>query len=55
MNISRGKARLWRIAEWVAVSAALGWLFVWAAVVARRPTPRRQARWLRPTPEGGAA
>jgi hypothetical protein len=55
MNIVRTKARLWRAAEWIAVSAALGWLFVWATIVARRPAPRRGARWLRPTTDGGAA
>ena len=36
MKIAREKTRLWRVAEWFAVSAALGWLFLWAAVVARR-------------------
>jgi hypothetical protein len=55
MNIAQGKARLWRVAEWVAVSAALGWFFVWAAVVARRPTPRRWPRWFRTATGGGAA
>jgi hypothetical protein len=39
MKVIRGNGRLWRIAEWFAVSAALSWLFAWTWVVTRRQTP----------------
>ncbi|HEY4395474.1 MAG TPA: hypothetical protein VGP64_15490 [Polyangia bacterium] len=58
MKLIHGKARLWRIAEWCAVSAALGWLFLWAAVATRRRGGRRDrgspARSLRTAADGGA-
>jgi hypothetical protein len=53
MRTVRGNSRVWRIAEWLAVSAGLSWLFLWGWFVTRRrhrPSPRS----LRATTDGGA-